>query len=144
MAEWHAAVPLFDARWNTRVQEIKRVERGATVTVFFGTWCHASRQEVPQFLKILDVLEGQTPFAFEFFGVDEEKQQPAAQVQSNQIWFLPTFIVSRNGREVGRIVEQPARTLEKDLLRLLNGTARGFLSSNEDAIVQHLTAPEYP
>ena len=38
-----------------------------------------------------------------------------------QIKFVPTFIVSDNaGKELGRIVENPSKTLEEDLIKLIN------------------------
>jgi len=32
---------------------------------------------------------------------------------------VPTIIVTRRGRELGRVVEQPETTLEADLLKML-------------------------
>ena len=132
----------LDPRWKDAIQDLKRVPRGATVKVFLGVWCDDSKREIPQFMRILELLDDQTPFTVEFFAVDEQKRQPVRDIEANTISSVPTFIVIRNGHEVGRIVEQPARTLERDLLRLLNGTARGLLSSNENAIVQYLTTDQ--
>jgi thiol-disulfide isomerase/thioredoxin len=139
VAKWGTGSFSVDDRWIDRVQSIKRVRSGATVRVFMGTWCHSSKQEIPQFLNLVDALEEDVPFAVEFFAVDENKKLPAGEIRTNDVQYLPTFIVLRNGQEIGRVVEQPARTLETDLLRLLNGTARGLLSSNESAIVRYLT-----
>jgi thiol-disulfide isomerase/thioredoxin len=127
-----------DPSWSEKIEALRQVRQGATVKVFLGTWCEDSRHEVPQFMRILDVLDDEAPFTVEFIGVDKEKQLPRPEVEANQIWYLPTFIILRDGLEVGRIVEHPARTLEKDLLRLLNGTAHGLISSNEDAIGRYL------
>jgi hypothetical protein len=121
------------------IQNFKRVRHGATVKVFLGAWCDNSRYEIPQFVQLLDTLGTERPFAVEFFAVDEQKQQPAEEVHTFDIEQLPTLIVLRRGHEVGRIVDQPARTLEGDLFRLLNGSAHGLLSSNETAIIRYLT-----
>jgi len=143
VADWGSDVSVDNA-WSARVEDIKHVQNGATIRVFMGTWCDDSKEEIPQFMKILNKLDGHAPFSVEFFAVDEQKQQPSRELEANVVWYLPTFIVLRNGREVGRIVEQPARTLEKDLLRLLNGTARGLLSSNENAIMRYLSGEPSP
>ena len=34
---------------------------------------------------------------------------------------VPTFIFFKNGKEVGRFVERPRETLEKDMLKILKG-----------------------
>src|SRR5437016_1665662 len=47
----------FDPRWKEMVQGMKRVRRGATVRVFLGVWCDDSKREVPQFMRILDLLD---------------------------------------------------------------------------------------
>jgi hypothetical protein len=53
-----------------------------------------------------------------------------ADVSGNGIHFVPTLIVSRNGHELGRIVEQPPQGVEKDLLALLTGQAHGVVSAS--------------
>ncbi len=49
-----------------------------------------------------------------------------------EILYVPTFIVSRNGQEVGRIVESSPNGIEKDLLALLTGRSRGLITSRAD------------
>ncbi len=45
---------------------------------------------------------------------------------------MPTFVVLRDGREVGRIVEESPHGVERDLLALLDGSARGVVSARDD------------
>jgi thiol-disulfide isomerase/thioredoxin len=108
------------------------VEPGAEVTVFLGTWCGDSRREVPRLWKALDETGGAVPFQVRYVGVDRAKKEPAAAVAENGIRYLPTFVVRRNGREVGRIVETSPNGVEKDLLALLTGKAQGVLATRED------------
>jgi thiol-disulfide isomerase/thioredoxin len=115
------------------------VEPGAEVTVFLGTWCGDSRREVPRLWKALDETGGAVPFEIHYVGVDHDKKEPAAELAENGIQYLPTFIVRRGGREVGRIVETSPNGIEKDLLALLTGKARGVLATRED-----LTSPAKP
>lgn len=107
------------------------VPPGAEVTIFLGTWCGDSRREVPRFWKALD-LAGDVPFAIHYIGVDRQKKEPSAPVTNNDIRYVPTFLVHREGREVGRIVEESPHGIEKDLLALLTGQARGLISTRTD------------
>ena len=34
---------------------------------------------------------------------------------------VPTFIFYKNGIEIGRIIESPEKSIEKDFLKILNG-----------------------
>lgn len=111
------------------------VPPGAEVTVFLGTWCGDSRREVPRFWKALDLAKGagtDMPFTIHYIGVDRQKKEPAAPVTDNDIRYVPTFLVHREGREVGRIVEESPHGIEKDLLALLTGQARGLISTRTD------------
>ena len=119
-------------------RSLAAVEPGAEVAIFLGTWCGDSRREVPRLWKALDETGGAVPFAVHYVGVDREKKEPAT-VAENGVLFLPTFIVRRRGREVGRVVETSPNGIEKDLLALLTGKARGVLATRED-----LTSPAKP
>lgn len=129
---------IVDDLWNAEIVKFLKVDPGARVDVFLGSWCSDSRHEIPRLMRILEGLQGRENFDVRFVGVDREKRQPAAEIRTYQVRFLPTIVVSRDDREVGRIVQRPARTLETDLLRLLDGSARGLLSSNEAVILQYL------
>jgi thiol-disulfide isomerase/thioredoxin len=107
------------------------VPPGAEVTVFLGTWCGDSRRELPRFWKALD-MAATVPFAVHYIGVDRQKKEPSAPVINNDIRYVPTFIVYREGREVGRIVEESPHGIEKDLLALLTGEAQGLITTRTD------------
>jgi thiol-disulfide isomerase/thioredoxin len=108
------------------------VAPGAEVIVFVGTWCGDSKREVPRLWKALDETGGMVPFAVRYVGVDRDKKEPAAALAESAVRYLPTFIVVRDGRERGRIVETSPHGVERDLLDLLTGKARGVLATRED------------
>jgi thiol-disulfide isomerase/thioredoxin len=115
-------------------QALASVAPGAEVTVFLGTWCGDSLREVPRLWKALDAANaagGSVPFQIRYVGVDRQKKEPAAEVSGHDIHFVPTLIVSRDGHELGRIIEQPPHGVEKDLLALLNGEAHGVVSASQ-------------
>ncbi|MDR2533217.1 MAG: thioredoxin family protein [Tannerellaceae bacterium] len=92
------------------------------VTIFFGTWCGDSRREVPRFLKTLEAISfpleqckiiaiGDTDPYF--------RSAPGHEEVGRHIYRVPTFIISRDDEELGRIVEYPAVSLERDLLDIV-------------------------
>jgi thiol-disulfide isomerase/thioredoxin len=108
------------------------VQPGAEVTIFLGTWCGDSRREVPRFWRGLDEAGGAVPFKVTYVTVDRQKKEPAGPVTENGVQYLPTFIVRRDGHEVGRIVETAPNGIEHDLLALLTGKAHGVIATRTD------------
>lgn len=104
----------------------------AEITVYLGTWCSDSRREVPRLWKALDATGGMVPFSVDYVAVDEDKREPAEHLEGVDLEFVPTFVVRRDGEELGRVVEVAVDGIERDLLRLLTGEARGVLSARED------------
>jgi hypothetical protein len=56
-----------------------------------------------------------------FIGVDNEKRSPVGEYVSLGIVRVPTFIVYKNNIEAGRIIENPATSLEQDIVNILSG-----------------------
>jgi thiol-disulfide isomerase/thioredoxin len=117
-------------------RSLASVEPGAEVIVYLGTWCSDSRREVPRFWKALAEAGFDVPFAVRYVGVAHDKKERAAEMAADGVLYLPTFIVRRDGRELGRIIETSPHGIERDLLDLLNGKAHGILATRED-----LTSP---
>jgi thiol-disulfide isomerase/thioredoxin len=97
---------------------ISQVSEGADFLVFLGTWCGDSRREVPRFLRIVQEA-GIDEDHVQLYNLDHSKKSPDGLTERWAIERVPTFIVLRHGREVGRIVERPRSTLEGDLLSIL-------------------------
>lgn len=112
-------------------QALAQVEPGGEVTVFLGTWCSDSRHEVPRLWSAVDAAGGMVPFKVSYIAVDREKKDPGGQAEKSGLQYVPTFVVTRDGREVGRIVESSPNGVEADLLALLTGKAKGVISNRE-------------
>jgi len=112
------------------------VEPGAEVTVYFGTWCSDSRRELARLWRAFDEVGAgfgaELPFAIEYVAVDRDKRQPAERLAGVDVEYVPTFVVRRDGREVGRMVEVSPHGIEADLLALLSGEAAGVVSARDD------------
>lgn len=105
----------------------KQQLRGLDVLVFMGTWCSDSQAQVPQFYRILDWV-GYDEKKLRVVSLDNHpdryKKSPDGAEQPWSIESVPTFILLKNGREIGRIVEYPSATLEKDMARMIAGLGR--------------------
>jgi hypothetical protein len=107
---------------------------GADVTIYLGTWCGDSRRELARLWRAMDDCGGVAPFAIEYIAVDRTKKEPADLVDGSGLLYVPTLIVRRGGREVGRIVEQSPNGIERDLLHLLDGSAQGLLTAKPELL----------
>jgi thiol-disulfide isomerase/thioredoxin len=94
----------------------------ATFTIFFGSWCGDSKREVPRMLKTLHQC-GIQDDKIELVAVDNAdfalKQSPTHEERGQGIFRVPTLIVNHKGKEIGRIVEFPVESLERDLLTIV-------------------------
>jgi thiol-disulfide isomerase/thioredoxin len=88
------------------------------IVIVLGTWCPDSRREVPRFMKLIETL-GFDKDRIRFIGVDSYKEAPLDEYESFDIERVPTFIFYDNKIELGRIIEYPEASLEKDMLRIL-------------------------
>lgn len=113
-------------------QALAAVPPGAEVTVYLGTWCGDSKRELPRLWRALDGTGGAAPIAFRYVAVARDKKEPASLTAGADLRYVPTFVVERDGREVGRIVEESPHGVERDLLALLDGSARGVVSARDD------------
>ena len=73
-------------------------------------------------LKILDSA-GMKSEQISLIGVDVNKTEPNGREQLYNLKNTPTFILLRNGKEIGRIVERPQISLESDLINLTKSLA---------------------
>jgi hypothetical protein len=98
--------------------------RGKQFTIFMGTWCGDSRREVPRMYKILDYC-GVPASAIRLIMVSpadsDYKQSPGHEEVGLNIFRVPDLLIFSEGKEVGRIVESPVASLEKDLVTLTTG-----------------------
>ena len=100
------------------LEQIKEISDSVDIQIFMGTWCSDSRREVPRFLKILDLSEFEQS-KLRIINVDRKKKSSTNEEKNKNIEFVPTFILNREGIEIGRITEFPIITLESDLLSIL-------------------------
>jgi hypothetical protein len=101
---------------------IRPLLAGKSITIFMGTWCGDSRREVPRVLKMLDCCGfPMNDLALVMVSNNDSlyKKSPQHEEAGQNIVRVPTIIVEQKGAEIGRIIEFPVTSLEKDLLTIL-------------------------
>ena len=88
------------------------------IKIVFLSTCSDSREQLPRLFKILNELNYNLN-TITLIGVNGEKQGLSNEAEGLDIEFVPTIIFYKDGNEIGRIVETPAESLEKDLLKIL-------------------------
>lgn len=84
---------------------------GISVKILFGTWCHDSQREIPKFLRLLEDIN-MKPEMISLIGLDYNKNEPLNRGVILEVRRTPTFIIYKNGIEIGRIEETPKLALE--------------------------------
>ena len=99
---------------------------GKKIILFMGTWCGDSQREIPRIFKILDYC-GIDSSGVQLVMVSDAdstyKQSPGHEERGMNVFRVPDLIVLDKGKEIGRIVESPVQSLEKDLLAIISGAA---------------------
>jgi len=102
---------IVDSLRNINIQDVN-------IDVVMGTWCSDSRREVPRLIKILDEIKF-TEKNLRLICVDRNKSAGQIDIVDYNIKLIPTIVIKKKEKEIGRIVETPVASLEKDLLNIL-------------------------
>ena len=93
---------------------------GVSAKIFFGTWCHDSKRELPRLLKIFKQI-GIEDENIELIAVGINKKEPQGRATELGLSYTPTFIFFYRAEEIGRIIEKPKLSLETDIAEILSG-----------------------
>lgn len=89
------------------------------VDVYLGTWCSDSLKNVPAFIKIIEATETAT-LTVNYYNVGRKPNKKVKYyVKELKVERVPTFIFSRQGKELGRIVENPTNSLIEDIVEII-------------------------
>jgi thiol-disulfide isomerase/thioredoxin len=116
----------YDEEYQSYSVDIKTLENikpevlfSLEIKVVMGTWCEDSQREVPRLYKILDKLDFNTENLI-MIGVNRLKLADETEVNELNITLVPTIIFYIDDEEIGRIIESPEESLEKDMFKLLS------------------------
>ena len=118
----------FDNSYNgytvdmTSAEQLKPLLQNKHMEIFLGSWCGDSKREVPRMLKILQDA-GMDTAKISLIFVDNStqsyKQSPQHEEKDKNIHHVPSFIIYDDKKEMGRIIESPIISLEKNMLAIL-------------------------
>ena len=108
---------VYDAQLIKELQKNKI--NSYEIIVFLGTWCTDTHRELPRLMKILEAAK-YPENKIKLIAVNRKKETPDGEDVPYNIKRVPTIIVKKYGREVGRIIEMPETGfLEQDLLNII-------------------------
>lgn len=88
------------------------------ITIVLGTWCTDSKIQVPHFYKVLNEA-GYNDKRVKIIAVDKRKEAVVVDISDMDIQRVPTFLIYKDEKEVGRIIESPRKSLEQDLYKIV-------------------------
>lgn len=86
------------------VQAFARQKDSVNIIAFGGTWCDDTKYLLPKFFALTDAA-GIPQERITLLGVDRDKKTIQHLSEAFGIVNVPTFIIMKNGREIGRVVE---------------------------------------
>lgn len=108
--------------YEVDVETIRNLENSVykySIVIVLATWCHDTHVQVPRFYRILDELDYETSY-IKNICLDRKKLADGIDISKLNIDKVPTFIFFDGDKEIGRIVETPQISLEKDTYQLLS------------------------
>ncbi len=86
------------------VAGLKKNADSIQLLAFMGTWCEDSHFIIPKFFALTDAA-GFSKDRVTLIGVDRQKKTLSHLSEALNVTNVPTIIVMKNGKEVGRVVE---------------------------------------
>lgn len=86
------------------VTAFEKVKNKVQYVLFGGTWCDDTQFILPKFFKLQE-MSGVSDSAVTFFGVNRAKKSLGNIADAFNVINVPTIIVMKDGKEIGRVVE---------------------------------------
>lgn len=100
------------------IKKLGKKLNNVEITIVLGTWCSDSKREVPRYYKILNEVGYDTKH-IKLIAVDRNKEAPGIDIRDINIQKVPIFIFYKNSEEIGRIIETPNKSLERDTWKIV-------------------------
>jgi len=101
------------------IEKLKSINKEVQVELFIGTWCPDCRRHVSAYFKILEMTDNPL-IVTSYSGIPREREARQEFIQGKNIERVPTFVIYIDGQEKGRIIETPTKSVEEDLLDIIN------------------------
>ncbi len=120
--EWFKKNMQFGSADPSAVKTFREKADSFEVVIFVGTWCEDSQNLLPQFYRLVD-KSGFPDASITLIGVDENKETLYNLHEVFNVKNVPTFIIMKNGKELGRMIEYGKYgTADKELAEIVNNT----------------------
>lgn len=86
------------------VAAFEKAKNKVQYVLFGGTWCDDTQFILPKFFKLQE-MSGVSDSAVTFFGVNRAKKSLGNIADAFNVINVPTIIVMKEGKEIGRVVE---------------------------------------
>jgi len=112
--EWGPEMRFYEP-YRQAVEALRAQGQGVEVVAVFSVFCGRCRVQVPRLMRVAAEAQNLKARYLAVPGVID------STMERYRVRFLPTFIVLRDGREIGRITERPRASIEEDLVAILRG-----------------------
>ncbi|MBL0233591.1 MAG: thioredoxin family protein [Chitinophagaceae bacterium] len=86
------------------ITNLKKQADSIELLVFMGTWCEDSQFIIPKLFTLVNA-SGFPESKLSLFGVDRNKTTISHLAEALKVTNVPSIIVFKNGKEIGRVVE---------------------------------------
>jgi len=114
--EWKNIYELYQPDLET-IDKINSYNKDLSAKVYVGTWCRDSKNNIPKLIKIFENINN---LHAEYIGILWRDCEPTDVYKNMNIKRIPTIIFYHHVEEIGRIIENPVNTLEKDILDIIS------------------------
>jgi thiol-disulfide isomerase/thioredoxin len=105
---------------QSALQLLRTNKDSVNILAFGGTWCGDTKYILPKFYLLADAA-GLSQDRITLLGVDRNKKTIQHLSETFEITNVPTIIVMKNGKEIGRVVEYGhTGSFDKDLAEILS------------------------
>jgi hypothetical protein len=127
---WREVVASYNPK-EEAIGKLKALDFTVKIEIILGTWCADSKDHVGAYFKIMELVDNPLILS-SYIGIPKEKEDREPYIKGKNIQRVPTFIISLNDEEIGRIIEHPEKSVEEDLVAIVENKflvkARLFLS----------------
>ncbi|MBA7703210.1 hypothetical protein ES703_111992 [subsurface metagenome] len=101
------------------IKKLHSISSKIKIEIFLGTWCPDTKRNVSAYFKIMDMVDNPLIMT-SYIGIPRDNDSRKPFIEGKNIIKVPTFIILINDEEKGRIIENPVKSVEEDLLDIIN------------------------
>lgn len=98
-------------------EQLKKILPTCQIYIFMGTWCEDTQNLLPKLYKTMLLSRCYTNY--KMYGLDRQKQSKDNEQERFKVLNVPTIIIMKDEKELGRIVETVSTNIETELLKIV-------------------------